>query len=505
MAQGMPEKTMKRDIKRLVIISNRLPLVLEKRRKGWAVQPGSGGLVTALAPVLRNRGGLWIGWPGTAATRGISKTLESASRELGYSLVPVQLSEEEIGGYYRGMANEVIWPLFHDLQSYTNFEPHYWNTYCDVNRRFAEVTMKHVDAEDFIWVHDYHLINMAFELKRLGAKSKTGFFLHIPFPPHDIFVKLPWRREILTALLGFDIIGFQTLRDRRNFLQCLRTLMEDVSIQGKGQVVTVAVGDRVVRVGSFSISIDFDEFAQKAASEEIAQTAWYIHENLPKTQIILGVDRLDYTKGIPYRLKAFRTFLARHRELHRKVTLVQIVVPSRRNIPMYEDLKLEIDQLVSEVNGEFTKSGWVPIHYIFHALERRELLAYYRTAEIALITPLKDGMNLVAKEYCASSIEENGVLILSEFAGAVAQLQHSAILVNPYDIEEMADAIYRAYTMTPEERSSRMKRLRQSIRKYNIYWWVNSFLEAAISGTLDNFPLLEDYIPKTKRAKGAKS
>jgi trehalose 6-phosphate synthase len=445
--------------------------------------------------VLRNRGGLWIGWPGTQTTGDLSKPIEAAAKELGYALVPINLSEKEISNYYMGMSNEILWPLFHDLHSYTNFEPHYWNTYGEVNRRFAETIRENSGAGDFIWIHDYHLINVAQELRDLGVKSKIGFFLHVPFPPLDIFVKLPWRAEIIAALCEYDLIGFQTMRDRRNFLQCLRALKQGVSVQGKGQVITVILGDREVRIGSFPISIDFNEFAQRAASKEIADSAWYIHEDLPKKKIILGIDRLDYTKGIPYRLKAFRTLLKRHPELHRKVTLVQVVVPSRRNIPMYRDLKEEIDRLVSEVNGEFTRSGWVPIHYIYRALDRRELLGYYRTAEIALITPLKDGMNLVAKEYCASNIEESGVLILSEFAGAVAQLQRCALLVNPYNIEEVADAIYQAYTMDIHERKSRMKILRQGIRRYDIYWWVNSYLEAAISGTLENFPLLEDFTP----------
>ncbi|HER43933.1 MAG TPA: trehalose-6-phosphate synthase, partial [Candidatus Eisenbacteria bacterium] len=226
-----------------------------------------------------------------------------------------------------------------------------------------------------------------------------------------------------------------------------------------------------------------------------------IHEHLPNLQIILGIDRLDYTKGIIHRIKAFRNALERYPDLQRKVTLLQVVVPSRRNIPMYQDLKIEIERLVSEVNGAFTTSGWVPIHYIYRSLSKTELLAYYRTAEIALITPLKDGMNLVAKEYCAANIEENGVLILSEFAGAVAQLQKGAIIVNPYDIEEVAAAVYKAYHMDREERRIRMKKMRYQVRRQDIYWWVNSYLEAAIARSLENFPLLEDYIPRLDKVE----
>ena len=281
----------------------------------------------------------------------------------------------------------------------------------------------------------------ASELKNRQIRQHR-IFSPYPLPSSGYFCQAPWRREILNAMLHYDIIGFQTFRDRRNFLQCLRTFVDDISIEGKGQVLTAHIGERTIRIGYFPISIDYDEFSQLAGSREVADAAWYIHEDIPKGKIVLGVDSLDYTKGILYRLRAFENFLEKHPDLHRKITLVQVVVPSRRDIPVYEDLKIEIERMVGEINGRFTRSGWVPIHYIFRSFSRPELLAYYRTAEIALITPLKDGMNLVAKEYCASNTEQSGVLILSEFAGAASQLRKGAILVNPYNIEEVSDAIY---------------------------------------------------------------
>jgi len=401
---------------------------------------------------------------------------------------PVHLEEEDVRQYYIGLSNEVLWPLFHDLQSYCNFDPSYWQSYIDINARFAQVISENAGPDDFIWVHDYHLLCTASELKRKGIRTTIGFFLHIPFPPLDIFDKLPWRKEILHSILDYDIIGFQTLRDRRNFIQCLRTFVKDISIEGKGQVLTAHSGERTIRIGYFPISIDYNEFAHMAESREVADAAWYIHEDIPKGKIVLGVDRLDYTKGIPYRLRAFENFLEKHPELHRKITLLQVVVPSRRNIPVYEDLKIEIERMVGEINGRYTRSGWVPIHYIFRSLERPELLAYYRTAEIALITPLKDGMNLVAKEYCASNTEQSGTLILSEFAGAAQQLRKGAILVNPYNIEEVSDAIFEAWSMDLRERRSRMKKLQRSVARHDIYWWVNSFLHASLAGDLDDFP-----------------
>ena len=484
---------------RLVVVSNRLPVIVTPQEDGeWKAEPGAGGLITALAPVLRNRGGLWIGWPGIGAeqARGLSKVLHQVQRDAGYELEPVLLTSDERDKFYHGFSNEVIWPLFHDLQTFCNFDPAYWRSYEEVNRKFADVIAGKTRPGDFIWIHDYHLMSVAKSLRERRVKSRLGFFLHTPFPPLDIFIKMPWRFQLLDALLEYDLIGLQTLRDRRNFVQCLRLLVKDATVRGKGQVITVHTEGRQVRLGAFPIGIDYNEFAKHAASQEVAEAAWYLHEDFPEKKLLLGVDRLDYTKGIPYKLEAFRNFLTRYPEMQKQVTLVQILVPSREVIPQYQELKEEIEQLVGEINGQFAESDWVPIHYIFRSVSRTELLAYYRSAEIALVTPLKDGMNLVAKEFCASNIEEQSVLILSEFAGAVAELQRSALLVNPYDVEGMADTIYHAFNMPPEERRKRMKRLRRVVRRKNIYWWVDSFLRAAIAKNLLDFPIMQDYLPE---------
>ncbi len=476
---------------RLVIASNRLPFVFKKVDGYWKIEPGSGGLVTALAPVLRDRGGLWIGWPGTFEITDISDSLKTASEKAGYNMEAVQMNEEEVHKYYQGFSNEVIWPLFHDLQSYCNFDPDYWNFYKLINERFASVLKKTTTQNDFIWIHDYHLMCVAKYLREANIKNNLAFYLHIPFPPLDIFSKLPWRIEILLAILDYDLVGFQSERDSRNFIQCLETFIKDARTEKSGKFINAFVGDKVLKIGSFPISIDYNEFSKMARSKPVADHAWFIHEDIPNSKIVLGIDRLDYTKGITYRLQAFRKLLMSHPELHRKVTLIQVVVPSRRNIPMYQELKLDIEHLVSEINGEFTRSGWVPIHYIHRSLPRRELLAYYRTAEIALITPLKDGMNLIAKEYCASNIEKSGSVILSEFAGAASQMKNDVLLVNPYNIDEVADAIYSAINMNLKKRKKHMGRLQKSIQKHDIYWWLNSFLSAASAGKLDKYPRLK--------------
>lgn len=483
---------------RLIIVSNRLPMSMSRDADGrWVAKPGSGGLITAMAPVLKDRGGVWVGWPGTTEEEGVDvvSLMAGAARDAGYTLRPVLITAKEKHDFYYGFTNEIIWPLFHDLQSHCNFKPEYWDAYQSVNQKFARVISRSAGMADYIWVNDYHLMNVAKELRGMGIKNRIGFFLHIPFPQTDIFMKLPWRFQILEGLLEFDLIGFQTARDMRNFIQCLRMLRKDVPVHGKGRICTAHPPGRELRIGSFPISIDYADFAERSASKEVADEAWSIHSNLPERQLILGVDRLDYTKGIPLRLRAFQDMLTRYPELIRKVSLVQVVVPSREDIPMYHELKNEIERMVGEINGQFTASGWVPIHYIFRSLTQTELLAYYRTSEVALITPLKDGMNLVAKEYCACSLEDDGVLILSEFAGAAAQLQNGALLVNPFDIKGVADAIHNAVTMDINERRARMRRMRRSIRRDNIFRWVDTFLLAGTSHDLNDFPPATDYVP----------
>jgi len=484
---------------RLIVASNRLPLLLKRDEDGqFNIQPGSGGLISALLPVLRDRGGTWVGWSGLIGDiTGQEGLLQEATARYGYQLRPVTLSQEEHDKFYFGFSNEILWPLFHDLQSRCNFDPSYWHAYKIVNRKFARVIAENSGSGDQVWVQDYHLMLVASELRTLGNGSRLGFFLHIPFPSPDIFLKLPWRFQILHGLLAFNLIGFQTLRDHRNFIQCLRRLLEDVSIRGKGHSTRLIHNDREVHAGVFPIGIDFEMLARRAQDQVVQTEVRRLRAALPGRQLLLGIDRLDYTKGIPYRLQAFRHVLMRYPELHEKVTFIQVIIPSREDIPQYHGLKNEIETLIGEINGQFTHpGGWVPIHYVFRNLTRVELLAYYRAAQIALITPLKDGMNLVAKEYCACSVDEDCVLILSEFAGAAAQLQRGALIVNPYDIEGMAETLKLAYFMPLTERRRRMRILRRIISKENVFWWANSYLQAAFSRQLKDFPFPPDYIPR---------
>lgn len=472
--------TRKQLTNRIVLVSNRLPFAIEQCNDEIKLKPTSGGLVTAINPVLSKRGGLWVGWSGTFAEHNFDTLLMDWKKQAGYDVQPITLSKVEYENYYNGFSNEILWPLFHDLQSRCNFfNTNYWISYQQVNNKFAETVAKVYQRNDYIWIHDYQLINVGQELRRLGITSPIGFFLHIPFPPPDIFFKLPWRETMLEALLAYDLVGFQTPHDRNNFLQCVRILIKQVQFSGliKSRVITIKRMHQQTKVGHFPIGIDYEAFAHKAISDKVIDKADSIRNNLPQNQIVFGVDRLDYTKGIACKLEAFRTALINFPDLHQKITLVQVIVPSRKDIPQYLTMKTEIERLISEINGQFTRPGWVPIHYIYRSLSRSELLAYYYATDIALVTSLKDGMNLVAKEYVAANKDGNGVLILSEFAGAADQLHEGALLVNPYNIEAVANAIYLGFLMPKDERRMRMQNMQYSVKKENVFWWVDSFLK----------------------------
>jgi trehalose 6-phosphate synthase len=482
---------------RLLVVSNRLPIVLEKKNGGWALKPGSGGLVSALAPVLSHRGGLWVGWPGMPLERSGSwePVLEEGYRERGYDLVPVLLSEPEVKGFYEGFANGILWPLFHDMLGRCDFEPSFWYTYLEVNDKFAGAVSEHSREGDFIWVQDYQLIHVAEFLRRRNETARAGFFLHIPFPPLDIFLRLPWRGQILKALLAYDLIGFQTPRDSRNFLTCLHSLLPEAEIEDDKPVAEVRLGTRTIKVGAFPIGIDFKGFEEYAQSGEVAHRVEELRGRIGSFQLIVGVDRLDYTKGLIERLEAFRNALERYPELREKVLFFQMVVPSREGVPEYQALKAHIERLVGEINGEYSSAGWVPIQYHYKSVEKQDMVALYRMARIGFVTSIKDGMNLVAKEFCACQVDGCGVLVLSEFAGAAAQLQRGALLVNPHDIEGMADALKAALDMSEEERRRRMEGMREILREQDIFWWVDYYLQAALGTVPDDFRVPKEYLP----------
>ena len=465
--------------KRLIVVSNRLPIVISKENDQWGIQPGSGGLITALTPILKENKSLWVGWPGTGGKAPIRRLLDQFGSEQGYKLVGIPLSQKEIECYYWGFSNGTLWPLLHDLLGYCKFNLEDWQTYVAVNKKFARAIKKLNRENDIIWVHDYQLSMVGHFLKKLKVRQPLAYFHHIPFPSLDLLRRLPWKTEYTKALLAFDLLGFQTLRDRRNFVNTVTSLISEASIlQRQRNFTLIKYGERIIQAKNLPISIDFNEFNNAAHSPEVQDAAWYLHENLHERQLMLGIDRLDYTKGIPERFLAFELALEKYPELKQKISLLQVVVPSRTLDPYYQKLKEQLEQMTGRINARFGDAGWIPIHYIFRSLDNTQLIAHYRTSEIAFITPLRDGMNLVAKEYCACSVENNGVLILSEFAGAADQLGEKALLVNPYDIEKTADTIYQAFTMPLEERQQRMRWLRNQVQRNDVHQWLRYFMRA---------------------------
>jgi trehalose 6-phosphate synthase len=451
-------------------------MALEQVDGNAQMAPVSGGLVTALTPVMNRNHGLWVGWPGCDPQVDPSRAVRDWNASHGYKLAVVPLTPEEIAGYYQGFANQTIWPLFHDLLGRASFEWDHWRAYCAVNRRFAEVVDAHADPVDHVWVHDYQLLMVGQQLRAMRPHQRLSFFLHIPFPAVDLFRRLPWKGEILRALLDYDRIGFQTARDRRNFVHCLREFVPNVEAETTGREATIRGNGWRVIAGHYPISIDFQEFHEGASRAEVAAMVPIIREQYRCEQLILGVDRLDYSKGIPERFLALERALEKHPDLIGRIALVQLVIPSRVDVPEYQKLRSLIDESAGRINARFAREGWMPIHYMFREMDRTTLLSYYRACEVALLTPLRDGMNLVAKEYCASTVDNRGALVLSEFAGAAEELRPHAICVNPHDREQTADAIHAACTMDPERRQRRMMSLRADIRRNDVHRWLRSVL-----------------------------
>jgi trehalose 6-phosphate synthase len=457
------------------MVSNRLPVTFRNGDHRCQTERSVGGLATALRAVARQRPVRWIGWAGADYDPNVRDIIDS-SVALDCDLVPVFLSEADRRDFYCGFCNEIIWPLFHNLPPTSSFEPAYWRRYLDVNARYAESTCKEASSDDLIWVHDYHLMLQGKLLSHHFIRDQLVFFLHIPFPSPDVFARLPWKLEILDSLLSFGTVGFQTAQDRQHFLSCVRTYFPLAQIKSSALGPLVLRGSRRTIVRHCPISVDFDEFADLAGQFQVTAEAERIRREANVRRVVLGVDRLDYTKGIPERLEGFGDLLTRYPGLHQEIGLIQIVVPSREEIPAYRKLRNQVEDLVSAINQQFGTPSWVPIRYRYAHLSRKQLVAHYLAADIALVTPLKDGMNLVAKEFCASRVDDTGILILSESAGAAVQLQTGAYLVDPRHTPSIASALHDAIDPDEGDVRRRMRRMRRNIKVNDIHRWCDEML-----------------------------
>ncbi len=460
----------------LVVVANRLPIqrvaTEDGTDPGWVVSPG--GLVSAVAPVLADRNRFaWVGWPGDA-----DGPLEPFTHD-GMRLVPIPVSAEEYSAHYEGMSNGTLWPLYHDKVEPAEFHRHWYEGYRRVNRRFADEVAKIAAENATVWVHDYQLQLVPGYLRSQRPDLTIGFFLHIPFPPPELFQQIPWREELTAGLLGSDLLGFQTWEGAKNFARLATSLDLVTSIAD-----TVLSRDgRDIHVSAFPIGIDVERYIEGASRPEIAKRAAAVRERLgnPKS-VLLGVDRLDYTKGIDVRLRAFKELLIEEHFPPGDVVLIQVAQPSRDNVDAYVALRERVQGLVGEINGDFARVGRTPVHYIHQSRDFDELMSLYRSADVMMVTPLRDGMNLVAKEYVATRFDDTGVLVLSEFAGAAEELTE-ALIVNPYDIDGVKAALLRAVAMPSAEASERMAAMRTKVEANHAARWAESFLDALRSIT----------------------
>jgi trehalose 6-phosphate synthase/phosphatase len=458
--------------KRLVVVSNRLPTTLSNENGSWKATPSSGGLASAMEPILTKTGGLWVGWTGDDGSLDPSerdRLLKESSP--GFEYVPVDFAPSEGKKFYEGYPNQVVWPLFHFFPSRMNFVPDSWRAYQCGNQHFASRVAEHTQPGDLIWVHDYHLMLVPELVRRQAPHAKIGFFLHIPFPSSEVFAMLPRGDEVLRGLLGADLIAFHTHRHLHHFRS---SLLRTAGIESS--MDRVEFEGRTVRLEALPIGIAPETLSDLIARDpETASRIAELREKYAGKRVIVSVDRLDYSKGIPERFRALRGLLRGNPEFKEKIVLVQVAVPSREGIGEYQDLRSEINELAGEINGEFATPHWSPIVYMRHTVDRSSLAALYHVGDVGWVTPLRDGMNLVAKEYCACKTEDDGVLVLSHFAGAAAEMGE-ALLVNPFDEERMACAVKRALIMDPEDRAHRMRRLRERINRNDVFHWADRFI-----------------------------
>ena len=459
---------------RLIVVSNRLPVTLEQSAGKWVAKASSGGLATAMEPILKQHGGTWIGWPGEHEALSLAeceRILNSAGT--AHTFHSIDTEGFSFLNFYEGYPNKALWPLFHYFPSQMLFQPGSWEAYVEGNRRFCQAVEQEYQPGDLIWVHDYHLMLLPAMLRERLPAAKIGFFLHIPFPSSELFSNLPRREEVLAGLMGADLIAFHTHRHVHHFRSSLLRILGLEST-----IRQVDYASRSVQLEAMPIGIAPEQFTRLIrGDEETARQHADLKRRFEGQRIIVAVDRVDYTKGLVQRLRAFRWLLQTESSLIGKVVLIQIAVPSREGIGLYQELNEEVNRLVSEINGKSGSASWTPVVYINRGIPAAELAALYLAADVAWVAPLRDGMNLVAKEYCACKPDGDGVLILSEFAGAAAELGE-ALLVNPYDEERVGETVLRALAMPDEERRKRMQTLHRRVLRQNVFTWAEHFMSA---------------------------
>lgn len=459
---------------RLLVVSNRLPVSIEQRKNSFNIKPSVGGLATGLGSFYKSYDSSWLGWCGITSDNLSKNKINDIEIKLknDYSNIPLFLTENEVNKYYYGFCNRTIWPLFHCFTQYVIYDEKQWECYKKVNKKFCDAIIKIAEPDDNIWINDYHLMLLPTMLRKELPDAKISFFLHIPFPPFEIFHLIPWRKEILEGLLGADLIGFHIYDYVHNFLDSVYNILGyDHTL---GEIIT---NDRILKVDSFPMGIDYERYANAIELKEVRRNMALIRRRMGKYKLILSVDRLDYTKGIIQRLEAFEQFLDKYPEYQGKVSLIQVSAPSRTKVYYYQQLKKEVDELVGRINGKYRTFDWNPIWYFYRSFPIENMAALYNMADIALVTPIKDGMNLIAKEFVATKSNDKGVLILSEMAGAAKEMSE-AIIVNPNDTNEVIEAIHQAIEMNEDEQIRRNKQMQFRLKRYNVRRWAEDFMDS---------------------------
>lgn len=474
---------------KIIFVSNRLPVTVKKTESDLQYSKSIGGLATGLKSYHEQGDSLWAGWPGISSNDLNEQDEKDIDQELReeYNCLPIFLSEEEIEQYYHGFCNETIWPLFHYFTNATEYNVDTWEAYKRVNQKFFDSIDPVIEPNDTIWIHDYQLMLLPQMIREKYPDTKIGFFLHIPFPSFEIYRLLIWREEILRGLMGANLIGFHTYDYVRHFLSSVRRLLGKEHNLYKVNYETYSV-----QVEAFPMGIDYDYFAKSSVQSDLSNEALEFIESTKSVQNIISVDRLDYTKGLPERIKAFKQFLIKYPEYHEKVRLNLIVAPSRVGVEAYDNLKREIEELVSAVNGQFGTLSWMPVWFFFRTFTQDDLIAFYRNSDVLLVTPLRDGMNLVAKEYIAARNDYKGMLVMSETAGAASELGE-AVIVNANDYGAIAAGIKTALDMPDHEKIERNKMLHRRISRYNVKFWADEFLEA-LKNTTDSQVETKDVV-----------
>lgn len=456
---------------KIITVSNRLPVTITKSGENLTYSQSVGGLATGLASACKNEKNLWIGWPGFHPEQHNEDPEKIKSTLLEKDLVPIFLDKMEVELFYEGFSNTTLWPLFHYFPKYTFFHGDQWEAYKKVNELFCAEVVKHADDNDVIWIHDYHLMLLPSMIREKLPNAKIAFFQHIPFPSHETFRILPWRHEILQGLIGADLVGFHTHDDVKHFLTSIHRILGLDNKMGE-----VRNKERILYADAFPLGIDYKKFERAAKSKKTEKHIEQFGKEFRNGKLILSIDRLDYSKGIPERLRAFELFLETYPEYLEKVALLMIVVPSREQVQMYKNLKTEIDELVGGINAKYRTLNWSPIIYLYRSFPFQSLSAFYKMSDVALITPLRDGMNLVCKEYIASKPDKSGTLILSEMAGAAKELTE-ALIINPYNIRETAEAIKDALSLPLYEQQRRMEEMQNLVKRYDVGKWTKVFLK----------------------------